>query len=152
MVVAALCQGRDANIKLKEAFGWVITDNIQNSSSSAFNYEREINDNDWCVISKIYFCLHMFPILRISSGLSPHPPTLSRSLPLSPALKLPVGSVGMFTETCGNKHSLQLSKAQNGVKNTKVKLRALQVFSGGEASMTLGYAQVSCASSPNYTC
>lgn len=32
VVVAALCQGRDANIKLKEAFGWIITDEIQNSS------------------------------------------------------------------------------------------------------------------------
>lgn len=37
VVVAALCQGRDANIKLKEAFGWVITDEIQNSSAQVLH-------------------------------------------------------------------------------------------------------------------
>lgn len=37
VVVAALCQGRDANIKLKEAFGWVISDEIQNSSAQVLH-------------------------------------------------------------------------------------------------------------------
>lgn len=34
VVVAALGQGRDANIKLKEAFGWVVIDEIQDCSPS----------------------------------------------------------------------------------------------------------------------
>lgn len=37
VVVAALCQGRDANIKLKEALGWIITDEIQNSSAEVLH-------------------------------------------------------------------------------------------------------------------
>lgn len=32
VVVAALCQGRDADVKLKEVFVWVIDDDIQNSA------------------------------------------------------------------------------------------------------------------------
>lgn len=37
VVVAALCQGRDANIKLKEACGWIITDEIQNNSAEVLH-------------------------------------------------------------------------------------------------------------------
>lgn len=40
VLVAALCQGRDANIELKEAFGWIIVDEIQNSSAEALHSNR----------------------------------------------------------------------------------------------------------------
>lgn len=40
VLVAALCQGRDANIELKEAFAWIIVDEIQNSSAEALHSNR----------------------------------------------------------------------------------------------------------------
>lgn len=45
VLVAALCQGRDANVKLKETFGWMTADEIQTFSEVAHQRNLQIKDN-----------------------------------------------------------------------------------------------------------
>lgn len=75
VLVAALCQGRDANIELKEAFGWIIVDEIQNSSAEALHSNRLRNQGQWLLhnFQNPFPSTNIFRVISTSPHYSPAP-------------------------------------------------------------------------------
>lgn len=91
MLVAALCQGRDADVKLKATFGWIIVDEIQ-PFSEVVHSKRLRNQRQYCCIDNfqnLFLPSNVFQVKSPSTTLT-CTPMLLRPPPRNHAPKLPV--------------------------------------------------------------